>query len=67
MGSWEKEGEASEETPALADVAEQLVDAEAEEEQEAGEVSFGFGDGYDFGARKAGVAEGFRKGVPDEA
>ena len=50
MGSWEKEGEASEETPALADEAGQLVDAEAEEEQEAGEVSFGFGDGYDFGA-----------------
>ncbi len=35
MGSWEKEGEASEETPALADEAGQLVDAEAEDQEDA--------------------------------
>jgi hypothetical protein len=43
------------------------VDDATEEEDHDGEVGFGFGDGYDFGARKAGVAEGLRKGVPDEA
>ena len=65
IGSWE-EGEASEEATALAGEAE-LVDAEAQEEREAGEVGFGFGDGYDFRAGgKAGLAEGFFKGVSDE-
>jgi hypothetical protein len=34
------------------------VDDAAEEEDHAGEVGFRFGDCYDFGARKAGVAEG---------
>ena len=52
MGSWEKEGEVSEETSAVAGEAE-LVDAEAQEEQEAGEVSFGLWDCYDFGATAA--------------
>jgi hypothetical protein len=61
-----EEGEAGEEALAMAGEAE-LVDGEAEEEEDAGDVGFGFGDGYDFGARKAGVVEGFRKGVPDEA
>ena len=46
----------------------ELVDAEAEEEDDGGDVGFGFGDGYDFGAgHKAGFAEGIFKGVSDEA
>jgi hypothetical protein len=43
------------------------VNRAAKKEDHSSEVGFGFGDGYDFGARKAGVVEGFRKGVPDEA
>ncbi len=46
----------------------ELVDAEAEEEKDAGDVGFGFGDGYDFGAGgKAGLAKGIFKGVSGEA
>ena len=44
----------------------EILDASTEDQEDAGEVGFRFGDGYDFGARKAGFAEGLRKGVPDE-
>ena len=47
--------------------AAEVLDDDAREEGDGVEVGFGFGDGYDFGARKAGVAEGVFKGVSDEA
>jgi hypothetical protein len=49
MSSWAEESEAVEEASAVAGEAE-LVDDATKEEDHAGEVGFGFGDGYDFGA-----------------
>jgi len=62
-----EEGEAGEEALAMAGEAE-LVDGEAEEEDHAGDVGFGFGDGYDFGASsKAGFNECPLEAIADEA
>ena len=41
----------------------ELVDAEAEEKEDAGDVGFGFGDGYDLVAFETGFAEGLLKRV----
>ena len=43
------------------------VDDATEEEDHAGEVGFGFGDCYDFGAGEAGIAEGPLEAIADEA
>ena len=61
-----EEGEPVEVASALSSQSE-LVDAETEEEDEAGEIGFGFWDGYDFGAVKIGDIEVLFKGVSDES
>ncbi len=41
----------------------ELVDGEAEEEKDAGDVGFGFGDGYDLVAFETGLVERLLKRV----
>ena len=48
--------QAGEKASALAGEAE-LVDGGAEDEEDAGEVGFGFGDGYDFAATAREASE----------
>jgi hypothetical protein len=43
--------------------AAEIVDGETGDQADCGEVCFGFGDGDDFGAGKAGLAEGVVKGI----
>ena len=61
MSSW-----AVEEASAVAGDAE-LVDGSAEDEEDAGEVGFRFGDSYDLAAFEVGLCEGLLEGVSDEA
>ena len=66
MSSWAEESKAVEEASAVAGEAE-LVDGSAEDQEDAGEVGFRFGDSYDLAACEAGLCEGLLEGVSDEA
>ena len=66
IGSAAEESKAEEEASAVAGDAE-LVDGGSEDEEDAGEVGFRFGDGYDLAAFEAGLCEGLLEGVSDEA
>ena len=45
----------------------EILDGSAEDEEDAGEVGFRFGDSYDLAAFEAGLCEGLLEGVSDEA
>ena len=66
MSSWAEESKAVEEASAVAGEAE-LVDGSAEDQEDAGEVGFRFGDSYDLAAFEVGLCEGLLEGVSDEA
>ena len=47
--------------------AAEMLDDDAGEESDGGDVGFGFGDGYDLVAFEAGFGEGLCKGITNES